>query len=50
MAQLSDLRTLELARDEAARLLQIDPDLSMPEHLALARRARQFWRGEGDVS
>jgi len=50
MAQLSDLRTLEVAREEAARLLQIDPDLSMPEHLALARRARQYWRGEGDVS
>jgi ATP-dependent DNA helicase RecG len=50
MAQLSDLRTLELAREEAARLLQIDPDLSMPEHLALARKARQFWRGEGDAS
>ncbi len=50
MAKLSDLRTLELARVEAARLLQIDPDLSMPEHLALARKARQFWRSEGDVS
>ncbi len=50
MAQLSDLRTLETARDEAGRLLQIDPDLSMPEHAALARKARQFWRGDGDVS
>jgi ATP-dependent DNA helicase RecG len=50
MAQLSDLRTLELAREEAARLLQIDPDLSLPEHTALARKARQFWRGDGDVS
>jgi ATP-dependent DNA helicase RecG len=50
MAQLSDLRTLELAREEAARLLQIDPDLILPEHTALARKARQFWRGDGDVS
>jgi ATP-dependent DNA helicase RecG len=50
MAQLSDLRTLEMAREEAARLLHLDPDLSMPEHLALARKARQFWRGEGDTS
>jgi ATP-dependent DNA helicase RecG len=50
MAQLSDLRTLETARDEAGRLLQIDPDLAMPEHTALARKARQFWRGDGDVS
>ncbi len=50
MAQLSDLRTLELARAEATRLLQDDPDLSLPEHTALARKARQFWRGDGDVS
>ena len=50
MAQLSDLRTLELAREEAARLLQIDPELTLPEHAALARKARQFWRGDGDVS
>ncbi len=50
MAQLSDLRTLELARAEATRLLQEDPDLSLPEHTALARKTRQFWRGDGDVS
>ena len=50
MAQLSDLRTLESAREEATHLLQIDSDLTMPEHVALARKARQFWRGDGDVS
>jgi ATP-dependent DNA helicase RecG len=50
LAQLSDLRTLELAREEATRVLEEDPDLSLPQHTALARKARQFWQGEGDVS
>jgi ATP-dependent DNA helicase RecG len=50
LAQLSDLRTLELAREEAMRVLEEDPDLSLPKHLALARKARQFWHGEGDAS
>ncbi len=50
LAQLSDLRTLEQAREEATRLLEQDPELSRPEHVALARKARQFWQGEGDVS
>ena len=50
LAQLSDLRTLELARAEATRVLEEDPDLSLPKHTALARKARQFWHGDGDVS
>lgn len=50
VAQLSDLHTLEQARTEAGRLLAEDPDLTRPEHLALARKTRQFWRVDGDVS
>ena len=50
LASLSDLRTLEQARTEAEELLREDPDLSLPQHAALARKARQFWQGEGDVS
>ncbi|MEA3336461.1 MAG: ATP-dependent DNA helicase RecG [Chloroflexota bacterium] len=50
LAQLSDLRTLEQARAEASRLLEEDPDLAAAEHLALARRTKQFWQGEGDIS
>ncbi|MCB0232435.1 MAG: DNA helicase RecG, partial [Anaerolineae bacterium] len=50
LAKLSDLRTLELARAEATELLSQDPELALPEHAALARKARQFWQGEGDVS
>jgi ATP-dependent DNA helicase RecG len=50
MAQLSDLRTLEQARAEAAIVLDRDPDLTQPEHLALGRKVYQFWQGEGDIS
>ena len=50
LAKLSDLRTLELARAEATELLRQDPELALPEHTALARKARQFWQGEGDVN
>lgn len=50
LAQLSDLATLELARTEAIRLLEEDPNLERPEHQALARKARRFWQGEGDIS
>ncbi len=49
-AQLSDLRTIEQARAEAAILLEQDPDLTRPEHLALSRKVHQFWQGEGDIS
>lgn len=50
LAKLSDLRTLELAREEAVRVLEADPSLSQPRHSALARRVKQFWQGEGDIS
>lgn len=50
MAQLTDLRTLEQARTEAAHLLEQDPELAEPQHLALRRKVSQFWRGEGDIS
>ncbi|MER2599061.1 MAG: ATP-dependent DNA helicase RecG [Caldilineales bacterium] len=50
MAQLGDLRTLEQARSAAEQVLEQDPELSRPEHLALARKVRRFWRNEGDVS
>ncbi len=49
-AQLSDLRTLEDARSAAKGLFEVDPDLSRPEHAALAGQVAAFWRGSGDVS
>lgn len=42
-ARLSDVRLIELAREEAARLLESDPDLQRPEHEALAREVAAAW-------
>lgn len=50
LAQISDLRTLEQARAEASIVLAQDPELSLPQHLALSRRVGQFWQGQGDIS
>jgi len=36
MAQLSDVELLELARSEAIRLFEVDPQLEKPEHKALS--------------
>ena len=49
MAQLSDLRTLELAREEAKKLFERDPELRQPEHRLLARQVTRFWRGRSDI-
>ena len=42
MAHLSDRALLEVARDEAARLIKQDPDLAAPEHAALAAQVARF--------
>jgi ATP-dependent DNA helicase RecG len=50
VASLLDTRLIELARAEAARLLEEDPDLSKAEHAALARDvARLFEQVTGEV-
>jgi ATP-dependent DNA helicase RecG len=49
-AELSDLRTLEDAREAAKALFRQDPELSRPEHRDLAAQVAAFWRGGGDVS
>ena len=46
-AQLSDLRTLEDARGAAQKLFAADPDLSRPEHRALAAQVAAFWQRGG---
>ena len=43
VAQLSDVPIIELARAEAARLLDGDPDLTRPEHAVLAREVSRLW-------
>jgi ATP-dependent DNA helicase RecG len=49
-AELSDLRTLEDAREAAKTLFRADPELQAPEHGELAAQVAAFWRGGGDIS
>jgi ATP-dependent DNA helicase RecG len=51
LAQITDVALIEKAREQAKRLFEQDPDLSMPQHRALAERMRRFWRGaSGELS
>ncbi|HIQ04310.1 MAG TPA: ATP-dependent DNA helicase RecG [Anaerolineae bacterium] len=50
VAQLGDVRTLELARQEAQALFKADPELQRPEHQALAAQLDRFWCSRGDLS
>jgi ATP-dependent DNA helicase RecG len=43
MARISDVNILEMARDEAVRLFEKDPDLKLSEHQALARELVRVW-------
>src|SRR5207249_11619830 len=47
---ITDVAVLELARDEAHRLLLEDPDLSQPEHATLAREVRRRFAPETTVA
>jgi len=49
-AQLTDLRTLELARAAARKIFAADPTLTAPEHRGLAGRVAAFWNTAGDMS
>ena len=48
MAKLSDVPLLELARTEAIRLFQIDPNLEKPEHHLLTEELARVWQ-QGDA-
>ena len=51
MAHLPDRRLLDLAREEADRLMEQDPELKAPEHAALASLvARFFDRANADAA
>jgi ATP-dependent DNA helicase RecG len=51
MARLSDLATVEKARRVASEIFAHDPDLTTPDHQALAARLAAFWQpGAGDAS
>ncbi|MBN1862509.1 MAG: ATP-dependent DNA helicase RecG [Dehalococcoidales bacterium] len=43
MAKLSDVPLLELARNEAIRLFEIDPKLKKPEHELLKKELTRVW-------
>jgi len=50
-AQLTDVRLIEKARREAIRLFEVDPELTKPEHEALAQELARFWSIEkGEIS
>lgn len=50
MAKLSDIALLELARNEAISLFQLDPGLQLPEHQLLARELARVWQMGGELS
>ncbi len=46
MAKLSDVAILELARNEAVKLFEVDPKLKKPEHEALVKELARVWSKE----
>ena len=50
LARLGDSGLLEMARNEARSLFEVDPELGQPEHRLLARRLHKFWQMEADLS
>jgi ATP-dependent DNA helicase RecG len=50
LAKLTDLRSLELVRQEAITLFQKDPDLKRPENQALRRQLSRAWSEDAEWS
>lgn len=50
MAKLSDVKLLELARNEAKLIFQVDPDLQMTEHHLLSNELARVWPNSGEWS
>lgn len=50
MAKLSDVALLEVARREATRLFEIDPELKKKEHSPLAKELARVWPEAGEWS
>jgi ATP-dependent DNA helicase RecG len=50
LAGFADLRLLDVARGEAQRLLENDPELASPDLRLLVHQVDRFWLGEGDIS
>ncbi len=50
MARLSDRELLTVAREEAAKLMEQDPELKAPEHAGLAKQVTRFLERVSDES
>ncbi|MCK4862832.1 MAG: ATP-dependent DNA helicase RecG [Dehalococcoidales bacterium] len=50
MAKISDVALLELARNEAIKLFQVDPGLERAEHRLLAQEMARVWAGAAEWS
>ncbi len=50
LASLTDMKVLEVAREEAQGLFEIDPFLEQPEHQILRDKVTKLWQQAGDVS
>jgi ATP-dependent DNA helicase RecG len=50
LVKLTDIRLLELARQEAQLIFEKDSKLEQPQHQALAREVANFWNGKSDLS
>ena len=51
LANLTDIRLIENARQHAKGIFDIDPDLKLPEHQLLAESLKRFWSpGQADIS
>lgn len=50
LVQLTDVKLLELARQEAQTIFEKDEHLEQPQHLLLARQVENFWNNKSDLS
>lgn len=50
VAQLTDVKLLEHARQVAKEIFERDPEFAQPENQLLKKGMNEFWRGEGDLS
>jgi ATP-dependent DNA helicase RecG len=50
MAAFADMRLLHEVREAAMRLLDRDPELSLPEHRLLRERVAGFWEDTGELN
>jgi len=50
LVKLTDVKLLELARQEAQLIFEKDSTLTLPQHRLLVRQIENFWETEGDLS